>query len=93
VGCLSGALLQNDYLEKITASGFQQVEVVDEAIFPIDLLISDADAPVINSLEQMSRTEIQKLSQAIHSVKVAATKPDGQVREKLTPNADDNALA
>lgn len=75
VGCLAGALLKDDYLDKIKAAGFQRVEVVDETIFPIDLLISDADAAAINSLEQMSRTEIQKLAQAIRSVKVAARKP------------------
>ncbi len=75
VGCLAGALLKDDYLGKIGAAGFQEVEVVDETIFPIDLLISDADASAINSLEQMSRIEIQKLAQSIRSVKVAAVKP------------------
>jgi ubiquinone/menaquinone biosynthesis C-methylase UbiE len=75
VGCLAGALLKDDYLGKISAAGFQHVEVVDETIFPIDLLIGDADAPVLTSLRQMSRTEIQKLAQAIRSVKVAAIKP------------------
>ncbi|HEX9975027.1 MAG TPA: arsenite methyltransferase [bacterium] len=75
VGCLAGALLKDDYLGKITAAGFEQVEVVDETIFPIDLLIGDADAPVLTSLRQMSRNEIQKLAQAIRSVKVAAIKP------------------
>jgi len=75
VGCLAGALLKDDYLGKIRAAGFQNVEVVDETIFPIDLLINDADASVINSLEQMSRNEIQKLAQAIRSVKVSARRP------------------
>ena len=75
VGCLAGALLKDDYLGKIKAAGFQQVEVIDETIFPIDLLIGDAEAPVLTSLRQMSRNEIQKLAQAIRSVKVAAIKP------------------
>lgn len=75
VGCLAGALLKDDYLGKITAAGFQSLEVVDETVFPIELLISDADAPVINSLQRKSRNEIQKLAQAIRSVKVAAIKP------------------
>jgi ubiquinone/menaquinone biosynthesis C-methylase UbiE len=75
VGCLAGALLKDNYLGKIKAAGFQNVEVVDETVFPIDLLISDEDAAAINSLQQMSRTEIQNLAQAVRSVKVAATKP------------------
>lgn len=78
VGCLAGALLKDDYLGKIKAAGFQNVEVVDETVFPIDLLISDADTVAINSLQQMSRTEIQRLAQSVHSVKVSAMKP-GQV--------------
>ncbi len=75
VGCLAGALLKDDYLGKIRDAGFQQVEVVDETVFPIDLLIGDVDAPVLTSLRQMTRNEIQKLAQAIRSVKVAAMKP------------------
>lgn len=75
VGCLAGALPKDDYLDKIRAAGFENVEVVDEAIFPIDLLVSDMDAPVLTSLQQMSRTEIRKLSQSICSAKVAATRP------------------
>jgi SAM-dependent methyltransferase len=75
VGCLAGALLKEDYLGKITAAGFQQVAVIDETVFPIDLLIGDVDASVKNSLQQMNRNEIQKLAQAIRSVKVAAIKP------------------
>ncbi len=75
VGCLAGALLKDDYLGKITTAGFQDVKVVDETIFPIDLLISDADESISTSMRQMSSTEIQKLAQAIRSVKVAAMKP------------------
>ncbi len=75
VGCLAGALLKEDYLGKIAAAGFENVEVVDETIFAIDLLLSDVNAPVLTSLRQMSRAEIQKLSHTIRSVKVAALKP------------------
>ena len=75
VGCLAGALLKDDYLGKIKSAGFQHIEVADETIFPIDLLISDADASVLDSLRQMDHAEIQKLSQAIRSIKVAAVKP------------------
>jgi SAM-dependent methyltransferase len=74
VECLAGALLKDDYLSKITAAGFQQVEVVDDTIFPIDLLISNADPTVLTLLRQLSPDKIQKLSQAIRSVKVAAIK-------------------
>lgn len=75
VGCLAGALLKDDYLGKIKTAGFQDVKIVDETIFPIDLLISDADAAISTSMRQMSHNEIQKLAQAIRSVKVAAMKP------------------
>jgi len=74
-GCLAGALLKDDYLDKIRAAGFLDVNIVDETIFPIDLLISDVDAATSMSMRQMSHNEIQKLAQAIRSVKVAAIKP------------------
>lgn len=75
VGCVAGALLKGEYIEKIKAAGFQSVEVVGEAVYPVDLWIGDAGAPLLTSLRRMGRDEIQELAQSICSVKVAALKP------------------
>jgi len=74
VGCLAGALLKDDYLGKIRAAGFQQVEVVDETVFSFDLLISEPELPLLNALQQMSPHQLQQLSANIRSIKVSARK-------------------
>ncbi|MEE4311298.1 MAG: arsenite methyltransferase [candidate division KSB1 bacterium] len=74
-GCLAGALLRDDYLGEIKDAGFQDVEVVDDKIFPIDLLIHDTDVAALKSLEMTGSVDIQELEQSIRSIKVAALKP------------------
>ena len=37
VGCVSGALMKDDYLGAIRKAGFQEVKIIDEAAFPIDV--------------------------------------------------------
>lgn len=75
-GCLAGALLRDDYLGKIKAAGFQDIEVVNDNIFPIDLLISDTDVAALKSLAMTGSVDVHELEQSIRSIKVAAAKPD-----------------
>ncbi|MDZ7377071.1 MAG: arsenite methyltransferase [candidate division KSB1 bacterium] len=73
-GCLAGALLKEDYLGKISAAGFQQVEVADETIFPLDLLVSEPEPSVLAAWQEMTPQQQQQLAQSIHSIKVSARK-------------------
>jgi len=43
-GCLSGAMLKNDFLEVIRSVGFEEVNIVDEKHFPIKYL---CDVPLL----------------------------------------------
>src|SRR4030042_6801311 len=37
IGCVSGAIMKDDYLQKIKSAGFQNVRVIDETLFPIEI--------------------------------------------------------
>ncbi len=74
VGCLAGALLKDDYLGKIKAAGFENIEVVDETVFPLDLLVSEPEPSVLAAWQQMSRQQQLQLTQSIRSIKVSARK-------------------
>jgi len=75
VGCISGALMKNDYLDAITEAGFQEVQVLDEAIFPIDCMANDPTAnAVINKLD-LSENEIKDTADSVASIKVLGVKP------------------
>jgi arsenite methyltransferase len=75
VGCVAGALMKNEYLDTIAEAGFEDVQVLDEAIFPIDCMANDPTAQVaINKLD-LSGREIGDTADSVASVKVRAVKP------------------
>jgi ubiquinone/menaquinone biosynthesis C-methylase UbiE len=75
VGCLSGAVLKHAYLEAIQAVGFQDVEIVDEAPFSLELTINDPTAQSIIENLGISTAEAKKLAKQVSSVKVRVVKP------------------
>lgn len=75
VGCISGALLKAKYLDTITGAGFQQVEVLEEAIFPIDHLANDPTAQVVIKKLNLPEEEIKDTANSVASIKVRGIKP------------------
>ncbi len=76
VGCISGAMLQHEYLEAIGAAGFTQVRVIDESTFQIDCLANDPTAIAITKSLNLKPETAQGLLSSILSVKVSGVKPD-----------------
>lgn len=74
VGCVSGALMKDEYLGCIEAAGFQDIKVIDESSFSIDCMTNDPKANAIIEDSQISSEEIERLSESIVSVKVAGFK-------------------
>jgi arsenite methyltransferase len=76
VGCLSGAVEKERYLELIKSSGFEDVEIIEESILSLDLLKSD---PIGQALaEKVSsgmRKEIEAMEATVSSIRVRARKP------------------
>ncbi|MEM4409380.1 MAG: arsenite methyltransferase [Candidatus Caldarchaeum sp.] len=67
VGCISGALLKEDYLEKIKASGFEDVKVVLESPFyAVGTCCGEGSG---------GKAQIEEASSAAVSIAVLATKP------------------
>jgi len=75
VGCISGAILKGEYLEAIEDTGFGEVRIIDEAIFPIDCIVSDPVAKAIVSQLNLPAELIEDFARSVVSVKVQATKP------------------
>jgi L-fucose mutarotase/ribose pyranase (RbsD/FucU family) len=80
IGCVSGAMLRDEYLEVIRAAGFQDVEILSETHFPVELMAND---PIIT--ETIKKLEIppEKVEElaswviSVQSIKVHAVKPTG----------------
>jgi len=75
VGCISGAMMKNEYLRTIKEAGFKDVQVLDEAIFPIDCMANDPTAKAIIKRVDLSEGEIKDTVNSVASIKVRGIKP------------------
>jgi ubiquinone/menaquinone biosynthesis C-methylase UbiE len=76
VGCISGALKKEEYLGTITGAGFEQVEVLDEAIFPVDFIANDPSAQAVIKKLNLPMEEIKDTVNSVASIKVRGIKPN-----------------
>lgn len=76
VGCLSGAMKRDEYLGAIKTAGFDSVEVVEEAAFPIDLMQNDPTAKALVEDMGISEAEVRTLIEDVVSLRVAGVKAD-----------------
>ena len=76
VGCVAGASLKGDYLAHIINAGFKDVKVNEEAVFPIDAMLSDPAAQAMVKKLNMSRENLTELAKSVEIIKVSAIKPE-----------------
>ena len=82
VGCLSGASMRDEYLALIRAAGFEDVGIVDEASFPIDLMANDPTAEAILGDVRTSTESLADIAGSVVSVKVQGCKPVKPARKR-----------
>lgn len=75
VGCVSGAMLKDDYLRAVKEAGFQDVRIVDETAFPAELMVSDPIAKEIMKKLEMKPESVGKVASTVLSIKVHGVKP------------------
>lgn len=73
-GCISGAVLKDDYLGAIRAAGFGEIEVLEESAFPIGDMANDMTAQAVVEAIGTSPEKIRDLENSVLSVKVRAIK-------------------
>ncbi len=74
IGCLSGAILRDKYIEAIKAAGFQEVSIVDESTFPIDSMTNDPTAKAIIESLSIPPEKIREVANSVVSIKVLGVK-------------------
>ena len=76
IGCVSGAAMKDEYLRKIKASGFDDVRVIEETVFPFEFIAND---PAVKRMIEdlgLKAGEAKKLAHSAVSIKVHAVKPN-----------------
>jgi len=75
VGCVSGAMLKDDYLRTVKAAGFRKVKILEETAFPIDCMANDPTALAIIKDAGLSLQKVREAADSVLSVKVSGVKP------------------
>ena len=75
VGCVSGAMLKDDYLKTVKAVGFRKVKILQETAFPIDFVANDPTAVAIAKNAGVSLDRVRDTVNSVLSIKVSGVKP------------------
>ena len=75
VGCISGAMVKDDYIEAIKKAGFREVRIMDETFFPIEYIANDPTAKAIINKMNIPSEEIKDIANSVLSIKVQGIKP------------------
>ena len=75
VGCISGAVMKDVYLDAIGSAGFGDVEVIEESPFSLDFFVSDSTDQAIDQSPKMSAEEVNGFADSVSSIKVRAIRP------------------
>ncbi|MCX6577817.1 MAG: arsenite methyltransferase [Candidatus Aminicenantes bacterium] len=74
VGCLSGALLKEEYLGAIKEAGFKDVKIMDETVFPVEYLAGDPAAQALLEKLQISSKRVREIAESVRSMRVSGLK-------------------
>jgi arsenite methyltransferase len=75
IGCLSGALLKQDYIDAIKGAGFARVSIVAEDGFDMDSMSNDPTAQALIKDLGISAVALKDIGNSVRSIKVSAVKP------------------
>ena len=75
IGCLSGAIMRDEYIGAIEAAGFQDARIADETSFPVDCMANDPTAKVIMENFKIPPQEVADIASSVLSIKVYGIKP------------------
>jgi len=75
VGCLSGAIEKDGYLDAMRSAGFVDVKIIDESVFPLDYMTNDPTGRAILEDLKISAEQLKQIEGSISSIKVSGFRP------------------
>jgi len=73
-GCISGAMMKDEYIKVIKGSGFHDVHIIDETIFSIDCVAHDPTTKAAINKSGISVENLKDVENSVASIKVEAWK-------------------
>jgi len=74
VGCISGAVMKEEYIEAVRKAGFREVKVRDETSFPIENMANDPTAKAITNKMNAPKENLEEIGNSVVSIKVEGKK-------------------
>ena len=75
IGCLSGAMIKDEYVQKVRAAGFQDVRVMGETPFSVEFIINDPAAKAIIEKSGLPPEKVREIAGSVVSIMVYGAKP------------------
>lgn len=75
VGCISGALMKDKYIDAIKEAGFHEVSIIDETVFPVEFMANDPTAKAIINKVGTTMEKVKDIASSVVSIKVHGIKP------------------
>lgn len=76
IGCISGAIMRDKYIEVMKEAGFHEVEIIDESSFPIECMANDPTATALIANLKTPLEKVNEVTSSIRSIKVQGLKPE-----------------
>lgn len=76
IGCLSGAIMRDEYIGTIKAAGFDEVRIMEENHFPIECMANDPTARAIIEDLKMPLEKTKEVANSVVSINVYGVKPN-----------------
>lgn len=73
-GCISGAELKEKYIELMRKSGFKEVKILQEKVYPLDYIISEPNTKEKVDKLGLSLDQVKEAANSIVSISVSALK-------------------
>ena len=75
IGCVSGAMIKDEYIREIKAAGFHDVKIINETSFAIEHITSSQTVSSIIDKFKLPPEKVKEIASSALSIKVYATKP------------------
>jgi len=70
IGCISGAIMRDKYIEVMKEAGFHDVRIIDETSFPIECMANDPTATALIENLKIPLEKVNEVTSSIRSIKV-----------------------
>ncbi len=75
IGCVSGAMIKNEYIKEIKAAGFHDVKIINETSFAMEHITSSQPVGSIIDKFKIPPEKVKEIASSVLSIRVLGVKP------------------